>query len=122
MVLHIAPRSRWEGCGDQYRDPSLETEGFIHCSTADQVLMPADALFAGRDDLVLLVIDPGRVPDPVVFEDCYESGIKFPHIYGPIPTTAVVAEIDFPCRPNGGFDLPAQVAEWTGDGCRDGSA
>ena len=57
-VLHIAPLNRWEravadGQGD-YIDPSLEAERFIHCSTHEQVLIPANERFAGRDDLVLL--------------------------------------------------------------------
>ena len=108
-ILHMAPRDGWEAAvaaGSDYRDPSLDAEGFIHCSTVEQVLIPANERFAGRSDLVLLVIDPNQVPAPTVFEDCYESGHSFPHIYGPIPIASVINVVAFPCSPDGTFQLP----------------
>ena len=113
-ILHIAPRAAWEDVlreeGAGYTDPSLDSEGFIHCSTIDQVLLPANALFAGQRDLVLLVIDLGQVADTTVFEDCYEAGQEFPHIYGPIPVAAVVDVVPFPCQDDGTFVLPSSLA------------
>ena len=114
-VLHIAPLNRWEravadGQGD-YIDPSLEAERFIHGSTHEQVLIPANERFAGRDDLVLLLIDLELVPARTLFEDCYETGQPFPHIYGPIPLAAVVKVIPFPCHTNGTFSLPKILHE-----------
>jgi uncharacterized protein (DUF952 family) len=106
--LHIAPRDAWSAAVDdaEYCDVSLSREGFIHCSTPEQVLIPANERYRGRHDLVLLVIDIDLVPSPVVFEDCYESGMTFPHVYGPIPAAAVRSVVPFPCRPDGSFDLP----------------
>ncbi len=113
-VLHMAPLDGWtvatEAGDGIYVDPSLEAEGFIHCSTAEQVLIPANERFAGRTDLVLLVIDLTQVPSETIFEDCYESGHKFPHIYGPIPVAAVTTVLPFPCEPDGTFRLPAELA------------
>lgn len=109
-VLHMAPLEAWSQSAVEhdgsYVDPSLAAEGFIHCSTAEQVLIPANERFAGRDDLVLLVVDLERVPSRTVFEDCYESGQAFPHIYGPIPVAAVTRVVPFPCEPDGTFQLP----------------
>jgi len=108
-LLHIAPRDRWlqaAETGLDYRDPSLDDEGFIHCSTRAQVLIPANERFAGRNDLVLLVIDPTLVAAEVIYEDCYDSGHAFPHIYGPVPIAAVTAVFDFPANADGTFDLP----------------
>lgn len=111
-LLHITSRSSWsDQQATEYRDPSLEAEGFIHCSTAEQVLTPANERFANRDDLVLLVIDPERVPAEIVFEDSYGSGTEFPHIYGPIPLDAVSAVVDFPCQSDGTFTLPATLPD-----------
>ena len=65
-LLHIAPTDRWadaQASGGPYVDPSLAAEGFIHCSTPEQVLIPANERFAGRTDLVLLVIDPTQLDD-----------------------------------------------------------
>ena len=108
-IVHITSRDEWQQAGaldDVYRHESLDTEGFIHCSTPDQVVIPANERFAGRTDLVLLVIDPGRVSSPLVYEDCTDTGTEFPHVYGPIPLDAVVDVVAYPCRPDGTFDPP----------------
>lgn len=112
-MLHIAPIDRWEAEADLYIDPSLQTEGFIHCSTAAQVTIPANERFRGRTDLVLLVIDVDQVPSDVVFEDCYETGQTFPHIYGPIPRSAVTQVIRFLPDADGWFTLPAELHDGT---------
>ena len=90
MIYHLAEPADWDARVDTYVAPSLRSEGFIHCSTAAQVDRVAVALFSGRDDLVLLTIDEGTVDSRVVFEDLYESGEDFPHVYGPIPVAAIV--------------------------------
>ncbi len=108
MILHITARADWEGAqalGD-YRLDTLTTEGFIHCSTPEQVLGPANALYRGRDDLVLLVIEPARLAADLVYEDCYEAGQPFPHIYGPLNLDAVSRVVPFPPLPDGTFSLP----------------
>jgi uncharacterized protein (DUF952 family)/ribosomal protein S18 acetylase RimI-like enzyme len=90
------------------RPPSLGTIGFVHLSTPDQVHLPAERLYPGRRDLVLLVVDPARLSDPVRFEPGVPAdpdGLLFPHLYGPLPVTAVVAVV--PYRPPSPFWLPA---------------
>lgn len=108
MILHITRRSDWEAAqamGD-YRLDSLDTEGFIHCSTPEQVLGPANELYRGQPELVLLVIDPSRLEARLVYEDLYASGIAFPHIYGPLNLDAVVKVVPFPPGSDGSFELP----------------
>ena len=108
-LLHIVSTDEWSAVRGQYAPDSLTSEGFIHCSTRDQVLVPANALFRGQAGLLLLVIDTTLVTAPIRFEDCYESGIEFPHIYGPLHTNAVVHTIPFPPNSDGYFSLPADV-------------
>ncbi len=106
FILHITSAEAWRRQrhqGDGFRDPSLEGEGFIHCSTLDQVLIPANERFAGRRDLVLLVVEVARIGHEVVYEDCYRSGMRFPHIYGPIPIDGVAAVVPFPPDSDGRF-------------------
>ena len=116
MIFHITSRADWENAqqrGD-YRAPSLETEGFIHCSTSSQVLPVAENYYKGQSGLVALVIEPtllssdlkweppsGGSPPPGVAE-----GDSFPHIYGPINLTAVVKVLDLKTDPNNKFILP----------------
>lgn len=113
FILHMTERSAWEEAEQAgvYTAVSLTTEGFIHCSTPDQLLGVAHNLYHGRENLVLLLIDPDRVAPEIIYEDCYETGQKFPHIYGPLSTTAVVRVLPFPCQPDGTFTLPTELSE-----------
>ena len=110
--LHIAERSFWQAAAQSgdYRPESLAEEGFIHCSLADQIIPVANAFYRGCHDLVLLVIDPARVPAEIRFEDCYESGQEFPHIYGPLPIAAVDQVLDLRPGPDGQFTMPPGIA------------
>jgi uncharacterized protein (DUF952 family) len=90
VIFHLAVRDQWDS-PESYRPPSFADEGFIHCSTASQLVDVANQLYAGRDDLVLVTIDSDALNAPVVYEDCYETGRRFPHIYGPIDAEAVVS-------------------------------
>jgi uncharacterized protein (DUF952 family) len=110
-ILHITKREDWETAvtTPPYRADSLETEGFIHCSTIEQVLKPANEMFHGQTGLILLVIDAAKVQAEIVYEDCYESGQEFPHIYGPLNLDAVVKVVDFPPNADGSFSLPLEI-------------
>jgi glutathione S-transferase len=72
------------------RGVSLEEEGFIHCSTRDQLQDTANRFYADLDQLVVLTIDPDLVPSPIVYEPPAPGlDVLFPHIYGPLPVAAV---------------------------------
>ncbi|GHF58831.1 uncharacterized protein (DUF952 family) [Amycolatopsis bartoniae] len=111
MILHICAEADWTG--GEYRPSSLDTAGFVHCSDPGTTHLPANALYAGRTDLVLLEIDPARLGVPVRWEEGdppHPAGIWFPHVYGPIRPEAVVAVHPFPPGPDGLFRLPDAVA------------
>jgi len=107
-MLHIVTTVGWQDAqdGGEYRPPSLNEEGFIHCSTPEQLIAVANDRFAGQDGLLLLQIDPAQVPAEILYEDCYESGQTFPHIYGPLPLPAVTRVFNFRPDPNGFFTMP----------------
>ncbi len=112
-LFHIVARSDWseaETLG-RYAPDSYAVEGFIHLSRLDQVLRPANLLYRGRSDLVLLVVEPERLRPDVVFEPgSHGEDELFPHLYGPLNLDAVVAVIDFPAGNDGGFELPAELS------------
>ncbi|MBT8239650.1 MAG: DUF952 domain-containing protein [Acidimicrobiia bacterium] len=115
MLLHIITA---EGLADarasgQVAPESLESEGFVHCSYPEQVLVPANERFGGQRNLVLLVLNPNQIQAPVVVEDSDGSGITFPHVYGPIPIAAVERVIDFPPELDGRFVLPPAIRDST---------
>ena len=111
LIFHICPRSAWTAAKSSgaYQGDTLLSEGFIHCSTKDQVVMVAHRLFRGVSDLVLLVIDEATVQPPVKYEDD-GNGTFFPHIYGPLNLDAVIDVTAFPPEADGTFVLPAPYA------------
>lgn len=77
------------------RGVTLDEQGFIHCSYRHQIETVVDHFYADVPELVLLRIDPGLLDDvdiDVVVEPPAD-GIDelFPHVYGPVPVSAVVS-------------------------------
>ena len=105
-VVHAMARGEWDGVRREVRPASLAAEGFIHLSTPEQIAWVCTERFAGREDLVLLVVDPRRLPVPLVWEDCYDTGQAFPHLYAPLPVTAVTAVLDYRPGADGRFGSP----------------
>jgi uncharacterized protein (DUF952 family) len=97
-IFHLATRADWRNATrtgsyrTSTRGRTLAEEGFIHASRAGQVTGVAQAFYADVDEpLVLLQIDPALLGSKVRLERPVGSDEDFPHIYGPIPTGAVVA-------------------------------
>ena len=116
-ILHITPRAAWEQARQTgaYRGDTLDSEGFIHCSTVAQVIGVANARFQGRTDLILLVIDTGRLT-PALRWEAAEHGELFPHIYGPLNLEAVSKVFTMEPGADGRFAFPEHGAETQRDG------
>lgn len=116
-ILHITTRAQWAAAqqAGAYRGDTLDSEGFIHCSTPQQVVGVANARFRGTPDLVLLAIDPDQV-GPAIRWEAADNGQLYPHIYGPLDTDAVTQVHLFAPEPDGSFTLPATVGETDQEG------
>jgi len=77
-------------------------DGYIHLSTQDQLPGTAGKHYTGRTELMLLTVDLGVLADVVVWEPS-RGGALFPHIYGPLPTTAVTLARACAVSPDGAF-------------------
>jgi uncharacterized protein (DUF952 family) len=113
IIYHITSREAWLEAGRRgaYSAESLQSEGFIHCSTRAQVLQVARRFYPGRRGLVLLVIDPAKLIAEVKWElsippEGMAPGSRFPHVYGEIGLEAVVQCLDFEPNRAGDFELP----------------
>ena len=108
MILHICPASAWQAAQEagSYRGDTLKTEGFIHCSTPEQIVDVANRFYHGQTGMVLLVIDRAQVQARVQDENLEGGDILFPHIYGPLNLDAVVDVISFEPQEDGYFILP----------------
>lgn len=85
---------RFDGAGIDLAD------GFIHLSAADQVAETARLHFAGRDNLVLVAIDPARLGDALKWEES-RGGARFPHLYAALEMSAVAWQRPMPTDPDG---------------------
>jgi uncharacterized protein (DUF952 family) len=97
-IFHIATLADWEAAQEagtyttSTLGVTLEEEGFIHCSKADQWEGVLLAYYADvAEPLVLLEIDTDLLGVPVV-EEPSTPGVDelFPHVYGAISPAAVV--------------------------------
>ena len=62
-IYHITTAAAWEKAQLEgtYRADSLAIEGFIHCSTQDQVAGVLDRYYKGQTNLVKLTIEKSGV-------------------------------------------------------------
>jgi uncharacterized protein (DUF952 family) len=92
-IYHLVLRSDWDGdMAEPYRASSLATEGFIHCSFAEQVSGSANRFYAKSTDLLVLSIDAARLSS-TLREEPAANGELYPHIYGPVNRDAVAAAV-----------------------------
>ena len=91
-ICHLCSKSEWQTAqkAGSYRGDTLDSEGFIHCSLPKQVQKVANFIFAGRQDLLLLVIDEEKVEAPIKYEQLAGADEDYPHIYGELNLSAVV--------------------------------
>ncbi len=108
VLVHLCGADEWETArrSGQHSPASLDAVGFVHLSSPEQVHLPANRLYAGRTDLVLLRIDAARLASPVRWEPGVPAdpdGMVFPHLYGPLPVAAVISVTGYPPGPDGRF-------------------
>jgi len=118
VIFHITTAVDWHAAeqSGEYtlstRGRTLQQEGFIHCSTGQQVEYAANTYYAGVNGLVLLAIDRRRVVAPVRDEISGPGNERFPHIYGPLNTNAIIAALPLQPLADGRFVLPQAAAQY----------
>lgn len=108
ILYHITDQSQWlKHMSETFYLPSnYQADGFIHCSTGDQVLTVAEKYYADAENLLLLKIDAERVSTEIRFENLEGGEEKYPHIYGQLNKTAIVGVATFERDALGIFNLP----------------
>ncbi|PAX53264.1 DUF952 domain-containing protein [Brunnivagina elsteri] len=108
-IHHITQRVEWENAklAGHYRADSLNSEGFIHCSTRSQLIRTANKFFKNQTGLMLLYIDESKVKAEIKYESADND--LFPHIYGELNVDAVYHLIDFEADAEGLFNLPGDI-------------
>jgi uncharacterized protein (DUF952 family) len=95
VIYHLTTVHDWELAQDRgtYEPASLQKEGFIHCSTDEQLDKVMNRNFPEHENLIKLVIDPNRLLQPLKYDNSEQHRSEFPHIYGPLNLEAVTQVI-----------------------------
>jgi uncharacterized protein (DUF952 family) len=91
-IYHIVHPEWWETFAnkDYYESETLIEENFIHLSTLEQVNGTLANYFKGSKRLFLLHINASKLTSNLVYEDLFDTGIAFPHLYGRLNKDAVL--------------------------------
>ncbi len=90
LIYHIVLPDDWAAFqGEMYTSASLDTEGFIHCSFAEQLEDVIQRYYAKEQKLVVLEIESERLMSRMLLEASTNDEI-YPHVYGPINRKAIV--------------------------------
>lgn len=107
LLFHITTKDEWQkfNRSGSYEPESLDSQGFIHCSTGGQVENTANRFFGDKDEILLLVIDATTLHDDIKYEKDEDSGEKFPHLYTALNTNAIIDKIAIKAENNGEFNI-----------------
>jgi len=73
----------------RYIPETYAQDGFIHCSTRDQVIRVANSYYPHQHDLILMEIDDALLRDHLVYENLEGGKELFPHVYTYIPIETI---------------------------------
>ncbi|MBV9214717.1 MAG: DUF952 domain-containing protein [Acidobacteria bacterium] len=91
LIYHIVLPEVWAAFDTElYRHPTLESEGFIHCSLKSQLDGVIDRYYSDQEKVIILEIETDSLMSRVINEPSTASEI-YPHIYGPINRDAIVS-------------------------------
>jgi uncharacterized protein (DUF952 family) len=91
LIYHVALPENWEKYKSRpsYQTESLITEGFIHCSYANQLPGVLQRYYSGAVRVVILTIETEKLLSKLIAETS-TGGEAFPHIYGRLNHNAIV--------------------------------
>jgi uncharacterized protein (DUF952 family) len=91
LIYHIVLPEVWEKSKNEkfYEADSLKTEGFIHCSFANQLETVLRRYYKDAEKVLVLQIEPEKLTAKFVEEPSTNNEI-YPHIYGKINAEAIV--------------------------------
>lgn len=91
LIYHIVLPEVWESFKEKedYEAESLHTEGFIHCSFAEQLDGVLQRYYSNAEKVLILSLDTEKLSSKLVKEPSTNNEI-YPHIYGKINKSAIV--------------------------------
>ncbi|MEX1364207.1 MAG: DUF952 domain-containing protein [Nannocystaceae bacterium] len=112
MIYKLCSAEGWAACQRDGRLPwsaDDRRDGFIHLSAAHQLHGTAAKHFRDVAGLVLLQVDPARLPEGALRWEVSRGGDRFPHLHGELPLEAVARAEPTALGPDGVPRLPVWV-------------
>lgn len=103
MIYHMCRADEWAAAvaAGSYRGSSQDlADGFIHFSTAAQIVESARRHRAGQDGLLLVAVEAARLGSRLKWEPS-RAGDLFPHLYGPLDPAESASVRPLPLGPDG---------------------
>lgn len=110
MIYKIFRDGEWreaERAGVFLGSPDDLRDGFIHFSAGSQLRATCDRYFSTEYNLVLAAVDPATL-DGLKWE-VSRGGDKFPHLYGPLPLSAISTVTHIRRGPDGRLIFPPEI-------------
>lgn len=107
VLYKIMPKQDWETAqaNGLYEGSEVDRrDGFIHLSASHQIRATARKHFPGKTDLLLVFVREEALGQNLKWEISRGGGL-FPHIYGPLPLSAVTEVVPLPLV-NGTHQFP----------------
>jgi uncharacterized protein (DUF952 family) len=110
MIFKIVHTTEWAQVGNAYAGSAKDrADGFLHFSTAEQLMGTLARHYADAHDLLLVAVDADALGSALKWESS-RDGALFPHLYAALPRDAVRWVRPIARDPQGGFVLPALTA------------
>jgi len=108
MIYHMCRGEEWtaaKAAGVYHGSSQDLADGFIHFSTAMQIVESAKKHRGGQAGLVLITVDAALMAERLHWEPS-RGGDVFPHLYGPLYPNESERVEPLPIGPNGSHMFP----------------
>ena len=107
-IYKVLKRSAWESAVESGLFAGAEidiADGYIHFSSAQQVVETVKKHFAGQTDLLLIAFDSSVFGDDLKWEPS-RGGDLFPHLYGTLNPSVAQSVFELPLDKSGNHVFP----------------
>lgn len=109
LIYKICHQEDWSSVGESFDGSAKDREdGFIHFSTAEQLPGTLARYYAEAEKLELIAVNADALGQALLFEPS-TGGALYPHLYAPMPRSAVAWTATITKGRDGVFVLPSEA-------------